>query len=1347
MRKAFLYILLIICFLQVKGQSQSISGTVNSYYKATQVYATYIQMDAGEDLNSLQPGDKIVLMQMSGVQFDTTAQTYTFFENAGHYEMLSVKSVNNVTKRIEPTVTLDPAFYGTGEKLQVVKIFETDYATVTGTLTAKDWDGETGGVIALVIFKKLILNANIEANSTGFRGAEPVTDYTYGCNSESFYYYPTGTTDKAGRKGGSCIINAWAYQIGPGRAVTGGGGGIGKFAGGGGGGHIGSGGSGGQQMAPCLTSVFANGGQGINGAGTFYNTGRVTMGGGGGSSTENTDTLATKGGDGGGIIIIIADTLENAGGSFQIQSRGESVNATAMAGGGGGGAGGAILLDINVYKNDLTVDVSGGKGGDTGDPYAGAGGGGGGGTIVHTGTTMPPITPIVSRGNGGESESVEIDYQGGPGNPGSLVDSLELPLNGFLFNSLTGTDTVCQGVAPNTIRGSVPKGSISYTYEWIQSTDSINWGGAVGSAGNLEFTPFALYQTTWFNRVVISFEGIRDTALPVKVWVWDSISGNVLDIRDTLCYNDSPGTLLGDTIKNGGNGIYEYLWESSINQSSWSNRGTDSSLIESNLTQTTYYRRTVTTAKVCTSVSNIDTLTVLPLIDTNGFLRTDTAICEGLNGGLIRASVPEGGDGTYSYSWLVSDDDVSYSIIGGANGQNHGAGILSTDKYYKRVVYSGSDDACRDTTVAFPITVYPSIAGDSIFTDSSRYCAGDIPEIIIGNTPSGGDEPNYTYSWWKRILSGTWELISGETGLSYTPSAIFEDSVEIRREVISGNYGACKDESNILQLDVIPYIINTLASEDETVCEEALPVSFTETAATGGAGGYEYLWQVTPVGTDDWQPASEDITANNLVSYSSPGLNTSSLYRRRVISQICTSYSDTITITVYPLIENNFFTQGSIQYTCYNSIKEVLAEEAGGGNGTYAYFWEESPDESSWSDATGANSEQNYTSPPLTDTIFYRRIVHSGETAQCKDTADAVLIRINPLPTGDIISKIDTVCEGDSRTIAYEGLTGTSPWLITIGESSDLFTTQLLSDAEGDFEFDATSGTDLTTLNLMMRDLSDANGCHSALESNTGLVELTIRKVPSAIAGENDSVCGPEYTFAAVPSIGTGAWSGTDGSFSDANNPEATVTITNYGEYTFTWTETNWQCPDADEVVIIFYELPAQPNAGEDFHLDNKYQATLDADVPLFGVGYWQFINGSGSFVDNDSLSNNATARFDGPGEYTLSWSVVNGVCEPVSDEIQVSINDLELFTGFSPNGDGVNDDFILILSGEKHAELIIFDQWGGIVYQNKEQNAEEFRWNGELNGSGNPVPEGTYFYVLKEDGEIVAKNYVELRR
>ena len=1346
MRKALTCILFSILILQTNGQSISISGTVNTYYKAEEVFSSYIQMDAGADLSTLQAGDKIVLIQMVGVDINPTFQSYSDFNNAGRYEMLAVKSVNNGTKRIEPTVTLDPAMYDPGEKIQVVKIFEADYATVTGTLTAKDWDGETGGIIALVIFKKLTLNANISADYNGFRGAEPVPNYSYGCSIEETYYYPDGTTNRAGQQGESFTITTWTNTVGPGINLTGGGGGIGYFAGGGGGSHWGTGGSGGIQRQSCtgIPFVFAGGGVKIDTSSYFYGyEHRVTMGGGGGSSTEDASYAATRGGDGGGIVIILADTVEN-GGSYSIQSRGEPVNTTAQAGGGGGGAGGAILLDVNVYVNALTLDVSGGKGGNTGTQYTGAGGGGGGGIISYADTLKPALlNPVLTRGMGGLPSNSNSDLEGGDGTNGGHFGSLELPLNGFLFNSLTGTDTLCQGQVPNTIRGSMPKGGESgYIYQWIQSTDGISWA-IIPATDSLEYSPPALFQTTWYNRIVTSGP-VVDTAIPVKIYVWDSIAGNNLAIRDSICENSSPGLLTGGAITNGGNGIYGYLWQSSTNQLSWTDRAPlTASLNEGDLTLTTYYRRIVTSAKVCADTSNIDTISVLNLINNNGFtnLNPDTAICEGLPGGTIQGLQPTGGDGYFLYSWLVSDDDITYTVIGGAYTQDYITGILSTDKYYKRVVYSGADNACIDTTIAYPVTVYPAIGSNIISTDSSRYCAGDIPAIISGAIPTGGDDPNYIYTWWKRELEGDWEQITGVTGASYTPSAAYKDTVLVKRRVVSGNYSACLDESDSLRIDVIPYIDNSLVSGDETVCEESLPVAFSEADAQGGTGVFEYLWQVTPEGAGDWQPASEDVTANNLVSYASPELNTSSQYRRRVTSEICTSYSDTITITVYELIGNNTITGGIIQYTCFNSPKALSANAPSGGNNVdYNFFWEESIDEAAWSNAAGTTSGQNFTSPPLTDSIFYRRIVHSGELAQCKDTSDAVLVRINPLPTGDIISSSDTVCANGDLTILYQGLTGNSPWEIKVGESDTLNASPGLADASGEITFSVSESA-----NIRILDLIDANGCHSDLTGNTGLVELTVWEYPNVSAGEDDEVCGPEYTLAANNDVGAGVWSGAEGQFSAEDDPTTTVIIQNYGEHTFTWTVTNWQCETSAEVKIIFYELPDQPYAGEDFHLDNKYQATLNADPASLGTGTWKFESGSGSF--SDSAQHNTLAYFNGPGEYTLSWSVKNGVCDAVSDEISLSINDLELFTGFSPNGDGINDEFILILTGEVDAELIIFDQWGGIVYRESKPSAEEFRWNGELNNGGNSVPEGTYYYVLKQAGRSDVKKYVELRR
>ena len=83
------------------------------------------------------------------------------------------------------------------------------------------------------------------------------------------------------------------------------------------------------------------------------------------------------------------------------------------------------------------------------------------------------------------------------------------------------------------------------------------------------------------------------------------------------------------------------------------------------------------------------------------------------------------------------------------------------------------------------------------------------------------------------------------------------------------------------------------------------------------------------------------------------------------------------------------------------------------------------------------------------------------------------------------------------------------------------------------------------------------------------------------------------------------------------------------------------------------------------------------------------------------------------------------------------SINPSALFIpqGFSPNGDGINDRFVIrgIKSDEK-IELLIFNRWGGMVYGNQDYKND---WTGEANtgvkvvGDSQGLPDGTYYYMV----------------
>jgi len=87
---------------------------------------------------------------------------------------------------------------------------------------------------------------------------------------------------------------------------------------------------------------------------------------------------------------------------------------------------------------------------------------------------------------------------------------------------------------------------------------------------------------------------------------------------------------------------------------------------------------------------------------------------------------------------------------------------------------------------------------------------------------------------------------------------------------------------------------------------------------------------------------------------------------------------------------------------------------------------------------------------------------------------------------------------------------------------------------------------------------------------------------------------------------------------------------------------------------------------------------------------------------------------------------------------------------GFSPNGDGTNDNFVIIgLNLYPGSELSIFNRWGNRVYFSNDYNND---WNGEGNEGitvgGNLLPIGTYFYILDLGSSSQKYNgYVYLNR
>jgi gliding motility-associated-like protein len=85
----------------------------------------------------------------------------------------------------------------------------------------------------------------------------------------------------------------------------------------------------------------------------------------------------------------------------------------------------------------------------------------------------------------------------------------------------------------------------------------------------------------------------------------------------------------------------------------------------------------------------------------------------------------------------------------------------------------------------------------------------------------------------------------------------------------------------------------------------------------------------------------------------------------------------------------------------------------------------------------------------------------------------------------------------------------------------------------------------------------------------------------------------------------------------------------------------------------------------------------------------------------------------------------------------------------FSPNGDGMNEEFFFEIENERMYHLLVYNRYGERVFDTKQP---QVGWNGRHQNQGKELPDGTYFYVLKygyhcEKEDRLAKGIVEIVR
>jgi gliding motility-associated-like protein len=253
---------------------------------------------------------------------------------------------------------------------------------------------------------------------------------------------------------------------------------------------------------------------------------------------------------------------------------------------------------------------------------------------------------------------------------------------------------------------------------------------------------------------------------------------------------------------------------------------------------------------------------------------------------------------------------------------------------------------------------------------------------------------------------------------------------------------------------------------------------------------------------------------------------------------------------------------------------------------------------------------------------------------------------------------------------------------------------------------------------------------------------FSISAFPEISLEESMGVCGMEAAVEGFNDIGEILWVGPDEIvFSDELGPATDVYSNSYGTFTITFQAYNGSCFTAEQMVISFDEPVNDPYAGDDQDLYFSHASRFEGSYEGPGGVLWTVEEGSGSIASYTDPQSEVSDLNVGSNRFILTAG--NGSCPVKKDTVMITVHDLFIPNGFTPNGDNQNDLFTIRgLEQWTGTELVVFNRWGNEVYASKDyQNS----WDG-FGVNGKPLTDDTYFFIIKLNGEE-HKGYVVLRR
>ncbi|MCX7607269.1 MAG: gliding motility-associated C-terminal domain-containing protein, partial [Bacteroidia bacterium] len=184
-------------------------------------------------------------------------------------------------------------------------------------------------------------------------------------------------------------------------------------------------------------------------------------------------------------------------------------------------------------------------------------------------------------------------------------------------------------------------------------------------------------------------------------------------------------------------------------------------------------------------------------------------------------------------------------------------------------------------------------------------------------------------------------------------------------------------------------------------------------------------------------------------------------------------------------------------------------------------------------------------------------------------------------------------------------------------------------------------------------------------------------------------------------------------------------------------------CTDQLQRTVEILPLPTAAFTAQPPSLLLPEQNTLTLTNTSSGAATYQWDFGNGQ----TSTAPNPTVTFDQEGEYLIILTAISA--EGCRDTAQYRLivryaQALTIPNAFTPNGDGVNDRFVIRYSGMESIRAFLYDRWGNEIFSQQQASPSgTLEWDGTKGGQ--PLPEGVYAGLIQArtvDGRDIKKSF-----